>query len=1797
MGSQQVTLALAFQQSLVKLNQSKIKPHQGEWLMVRRRWTNWQWVFAAVIVVIAVGLLADIATLHFVRQVNAQAAEAVAIQVAQQWDNFVVSAAGHVGFQKTMDIYDELLDPKRREVFLQQSGGWVDEMRKAAGADFWVVMDADSQPVVVLPPTKSGLPSLRPLWKSPLENHFCMAAVFQGANSESALLGVGADLVIEGKKRGELWLLYWLDKVCQRFNRFSILRSFELATLRGEVIFKAKQQHELTNSNSVYTSVDSEQLPLRFTISILSGKFSKDANLLRLLYWFFLTLIALIVAAIIRHRQQISDGGLAIKLTEIFNSLSERFLETHDEAKVLQELAEAITREFRFPIAIVFRMDRQSGKFRAAGYTPRRLLSEILNRYGDISSLTLSEQIIQRLQTGDAYISSSCHEFFNSLPEEAIQTLQNMLHLCWCALLFAEGKPVAAILAGTSQEQLSHEELQALELVRQQAAMLITIITSWEEREKAREQAFQFQNVLLRLSEELSKEDELTNKLELIAKVAQETLNVTQVTIWQVLPDRQHIHCVVAVGGNSEQLKGQTLPMGLSYMVSLVEGRTIAASSVLTDPRTNELSECYWLPYGLKSTIEVPVRVEGEIVSIVCCEHSEEREWSVSEIKFAGNIADFVAKAILESRQRRQEQYLSTLSQIALQLVIATEWQGVVPAFLEDMGKLAEADRAFLAQLATDDQGCEILKCLSVWSADGFVEDEWEFRLDEVGAPYQIDSLKMGEAVFFQTKNLPEPYRQFYERRGVKSVLAVPVFVESRLWGILGFSARSKEHFWGEIDITILKVAGSLLGSVIGWQNAIRRQFEREKEFRNLVENAVVGIYKSTPDGKLLMANPALAQMLGYQSPQELVSSITDLATQVYVNPAHREDFKRMVEEQGAVQNFIAPLKRKDGKVIWAAISGKAVYGSGGEPLHYEGFVLDITARKMAEEMLAQRIAQLQALYRLVSALQEFKELDKILVEAIECIKDALKANSAYVALINPEGKPEIKVSLGISGKAKQAIEDFLTRSFNDLATKTITITDVSQASELGSLQEALLEEGLLSLLCVPIIHNDRLIGRLNASFNRPRKFTENEIELMQTIAHHLAFAVVRKEVEEQIRRSEEEFRSLFENAVIGIYRSTPEGRFLMANETLARIHGYDSVDELMALDIPSQIYLNPEDRERFKKLMVERGFVSDFRYPIKRKDKSIGWLAKWARAVKDDNGNVLYYEGFVLDITEKVKLEQRLNALQATARSLITRLDIDSIVQVAVAEMSRLYPNSAVLVFRYQEESDVFVHEKSNEEAKDLLRALRLSIGATLKRQSFPFLKDRLWSGESILISDLDTAVGSSIKELTELGYNAIFLRGIGDSSQLWGMIGIYCKGKDFTQQDVDFLNSFCDYLSIAVRNASLFQQVRQAYDELRSIQERMLEQERLRALGQIASGIAHDINNALVPIQGFAEILLEHNDPTVRSAAEVIFKSASDITATVQRMREFYRVRSSEDVLEPVNLNAICKDALTMTRPKWFNMTRERGIVIEPQLELSDDLPPLSGMPSEIRQAIVNLIINAVDAMPEGGTLTIRTYRKDRGGRAWAVVEVSDTGIGMDEETKRRATEPFFTTKGERGSGLGLAAVYGTVQRHEGFMEIDSEPGQGTTVRLWFPSNVIQIIELPAGEVPSLKLLVIDDEPSVRETIALMLRKDGHVVATAADGEEGVELFQAAQLQGNQFNAVITDLGMPKLDGLSVARKIKTLAPETPVILLSGWGFKIRAEEMRDVIDAVLVKPTTYQQIRRTLSQIWNKRMALSD
>ena len=256
--------------------------------------------------------------------------------------------------------------------------------------------------------------------------------------------------------------------------------------------------------------------------------------------------------------------------------------------------------------------------------------------------------------------------------------------------------------------------------------------------------------------------------------------------------------------------------------------------------------------------------------------------------------------------------------------------------------------------------------------------------------------------------------------------------------------------------------------------------------------------------------------------------------------------------------------------------------------------------------------------------------------------------------------------------------------------------------------------------------------------------------------------------------------------------------------------------------------------------------------------------------------------------------------------------------------------------------------------------------------------------------------------------------------------------------------------------------------------------------------------------------------------------------------------------------------------------------------QTELASDLPVIMGAASEIRDALTNLIFNAVDAMPEGGTLTLRTRAVPAPGAAderesatLVHLEVCDTGVGMDEETKRRCLEPFFTTKGERGTGLGLAMVYGMVQRHSAEIEIESEPGKGTTTRLVFPPAApaaVSMVRPPAPLRPAqpLRILIVDDDPLLIKSLRDTLASDGHHVTTADGGQAGIDAFVAAQQRREPFAAVITDLGMPFVDGRKVAAAVKSASPSTPVILLTGWGQRLIAEdEIPAHVDRVLNKP----------------------
>ena len=402
----------------------------------------------------------------------------------------------------------------------------------------------------------------------------------------------------------------------------------------------------------------------------------------------------------------------------------------------------------------------------------------------------------------------------------------------------------------------------------------------------------------------------------------------------------------------------------------------------------------------------------------------------------------------------------------------------------------------------------------------------------------------------------------------------------------------------------------------------------------------------------------------------------------------------------------------------------------------------------------------------------------------------------------------------------------------------------------------------------------------------------------------------------------------------------------------------------------------------------------------------------------------------------------------------------------------------------------------------------------------------------------------------------------------------------------------------SRAEKEAELNRELTRAYDELRQTQEAVAQQERLRALGQMTSGVAHDINNAISPVTLYVAALLEREpnlSARTREYLEIIQRSIADVALTVGRMREFYRTREPALVLAPVDLNEMAQQVIDLTRARWSNMAQQSGTVIDVRLEAARDLESIAGIESEIREALTNLVFNAVDAMPDGGTLTLRTsvgIAPPTGSPAdYVQIEVVDTGTGMDDEARRRCLEPFFTTKGERGTGLGLAMVYGVIRRHSAAIEIESAVGEGTTVRLKFASSAVSKpvpAEAPAVKPSSLRLLVVDDDPLLIRSLRDALQDEGHEVITANGGRQAIDALQSATEGLKPFDAVITDLGMPHIDGGKVAGAVKMLSPATRVILLTGWGQKLVAEGgVPPNVDQVLSKPPQIRELREALAQ----------
>lgn len=771
--------------------------------------------------------------------------------------------------------------------------------------------------------------------------------------------------------------------------------------------------------------------------------------------------------------------------------------------------------------------------------------------------------------------------------------------------------------------------------------------------------------------------------------------------------------------------------------------------------------------------------------------------------------------------------------------------------------------------------------------------------------------------------------------------------------------------------------------------------------------------------------------------------------------------------------------------------------------------------------------------------------------------------------------------------------------------------------------------EKLVGFICV-----DNLISK--------RPFADEQKEMLRLLAGFVGIAIENARLMEQQKRRTEllekvwmvsrevgritDFRSCilqirnavinefgFDRAAVWLYEPKTDtfcGTFgtgrngELTDEWDQRIKGDRSIRK--ALEQPSGVFHTRDYSAIFSPVpQIMEGVKEHISVSLWAGDKPVGAITAdmllSQRSISEEQIEALRlfssYAGVAIENARLVEeLKQRTEQQELLTRLVhlaTQRLDIDNISRAVVRELSEVMRETALFVFVADDGNNMILNA-ANDIGYEFLNQVGVSIGASFTKSQIDLTEGELGGSNLFRAGDISQVNHPLLQLLASKGFRSLLLAKMVWRGEWIGAITALRKQSDaFTEDEISFFRTVADHLAVAFHNACLFKQLQQTAEELRQTRAALIRQERLQALGQMASGVAHDINNALVPILTFAELLEGMRDESLQEVIKHVKRAVDDIVNTVQRLRIFYRPKGPAEEFEPVNLNEVVQHVLSMTKPRWYDMPQREGITVEVELDLDETLPTISGNESELRQALINLLFNAVDAIvakgEKLGVIRIRTRRHED----WVILEIVDTGVGMDEETKYRCFEPFFTKKGETKSGLGLSMVYGIVQRHEGKIEVESELGQGTLFRIWFPiaketAALVKQPEESTTEIPSLRVLVIDDDQRVQEALSAMLNHLGHQVVVTGSGDEGISMFEEAVKSGTPFDLVVTDLGMPKVSGAEVVQKVKEISPNTPVIVITGWG----SEQRPASADYALGKPVRLSVLKEAIAKVWSQK-----
>lgn len=532
---------------------------------------------------------------------------------------------------------------------------------------------------------------------------------------------------------------------------------------------------------------------------------------------------------------------------------------------------------------------------------------------------------------------------------------------------------------------------------------------------------------------------------------------------------------------------------------------------------------------------------------------------------------------------------------------------------------------------------------------------------------------------------------------------------------------------------------------------------------------------------------------------------------------------------------------------------------------------------------------------------------------------------------------------------------------------------------------------------------------------------------------------------------------------------------------------------------------------------------------------------------------------------------------------------ELHGILRTAIHRIRRVVPCDYAALSLYNQDDDTFtvetVYDYAVRDWADLPAGTRVAAEGTPWQMAYR-------TAGPLLQSDLANSAFAEDRQLAANGLqSSIVVPILGGKQPIGALTFASSDNEAYGPTQIATLMELANYLGPALYNARLNREREAAANQLAQTQEYLNLVDKVRVVGQLASGVAHDFNNLLAGILGNAQLLLyEVQNQDHREMLRVIERAAKDGAETVRRLQGFARMEHDSPMTE-VRLDMLARDAIDITRPRWRDVAQSRGASIEIVRDLRP-VAPIAGRPAELREVLTNLIINAVDAMPRGGQITLRSYDDlQQEAQPAVVLEVADNGTGMSSDVQARMFDPFFTTKGEQGTGLGLAVSLGIVESHGGQIVVDSRIGLGTrfVIRLPVRAPESAIVENANREVAITPghLLLVESEPMIRDSIVRLLQRWGHQVTQAKGGVEALHVFAP-----ETFDAVLCDQGMPDMNGWEVLAQIKASDPQTPTILMTGWGRQYSDEEANDRgVDFLIEKPFDQEDLRRVLASALGK------